>query len=303
MQKTKTDRLKDYSDYLRIQNYSPATVKSYLTGLRQFLEFRELHKIAAGLNQEQAKQFILYKYDNGAKWQTINNVYSSLRKYFVEVLQIEWNISKIKRPRQERVLPVLISKSEVKKIIESCTYYKYQVVITLLYSTGIRISECLNLRLEHIDGQRKQIFIKKGKGSRDRYVDLPEKTLEILREYYKRVRPTNYLFNSQDRESRLSNRSVQRAVKIAVKSAKIIKRVTCHTFRHCFATHHIEAGTNIVYIQKQMGHKNLKTTARYIRLSKEYHRQIIHPIQSLKIEYLTSHKRSVNYLETMGKPI
>ena len=132
MKKTKADRLKDFSDYLRIQNYSSATVRSYLAGLRQFLEFRDFHNIVSGLNQEQARQFILYKYDNGAKWQTINNVYSSLRKYFTEVLQIEWNTDKIKRPRKERVLPVLISKSEVKKIIESCYRYKYQVVITLL---------------------------------------------------------------------------------------------------------------------------------------------------------------------------
>ena len=104
MRKSTKEHLKNYDEYLRIHNFSPSTVKSYLLGLRQFLEFRQSNSIEAAIDQEQVRQFMLFKYDQGARWQTINNVYSALRKYFREVLQAEWTTTKIKRPRRERTL-------------------------------------------------------------------------------------------------------------------------------------------------------------------------------------------------------
>jgi len=177
--------------------------------------------------------------------------------------------------------------------------YKYQVFISLLYSTGMRLSECLHLKLAHVDGVRKEILIKNGKGGKDRYVNLPEFMLTILREYYLREQPVEYLFNGKYKGKPLSASSAQRGVKVGVNQARIKKHVSTHTFRNCYATHHIESGTNIVYLQQQMGHKYLKTTARYIRLSKTYHHQIVHPIETLEIKYLETRRRSVNYLETM----
>jgi site-specific recombinase XerD len=278
--------LKAYEEFMRIENFSPSTIKSYLLGLRQFLEFRELHKINEPIDQEQARQFILHKYDQGAKWQTINNVYSGLRKYFKEVANLDWTTKKIKRPRRGYVLPVLINLDEVKQIVENCKMFKYQVFITLMYSTGMRLSECLNLEIEHIDGTRKELLVRKGKGNKDRYIHLPEKVLKLLRVYYQIERPEKYLFNGRYKSSRLSARSAQRAIKQAVKRAKILKQVSSHTFRNCYATHHLEGGTNIVYLQEQMGHKHLKTTAKYIKLSQTYHQQIVHPIERLQINYL-----------------
>lgn len=291
MSRTTQQHLKNYKDYLRIQNYSPSTVKSYLTGLRQFLEFRETNLLLEKIDQEQARQFILFKYDQGVKWQTINNVYSSLRKYFIEVLHIEWSTDMIKRPRREYTLPVLISKDEVKRIIESCTMYKYQIFITLLYSTGIRLSEALNIRFENIDRQTKRLLIKRGKGSRDRYVDLSSRVILLLIGYYMREQPRVYLFNGMVKGKKLASTSAQKAIKKAVQSAKIFKRVSVHTFRHCYATHHLEQGTNIVYIQKQMGHKHLKTTSKYIHLSKTYHHNIVHPLEKLQITYMKGSRR------------
>ena len=123
MVKSTKEHLKNYEEYLRIQNFSPSTVKAYLLGLRQFLEFRQKYGITDKIDQEQARQFILLKYDNGAKWQTINNVYSALRKYFKEVIFAEWTTKKIKRPRRERTVPVLINKEDVINIIEHCNMY------------------------------------------------------------------------------------------------------------------------------------------------------------------------------------
>lgn len=288
--------LKQFSEQLRIENYSLRTVKSYLSGLRQFLVFRERQKIREPINQEQARQFILYKYDRGAKWSSINIIYSSLRKYFIEVEKLVWSTEMIKRPRAEKVLPELLSTLEVKRIIESCTMYKYQVIISLLYSTGLRISECQKLEISQIDGERKQLLIKRGKGNKDRYVDLPEKMLLLLREYYDRERPKKYLFNGQSKGDYLSLNSIRWGIKRAVNRAKILKKVSAHTFRNCYATHHLEAGTNIVYLQHQMGHSQLKTTARYIRLSQAYTHRIVHPIDQLGINYLTKSRRSDYYL-------
>jgi len=164
MSKSRSEHLQSYSEYLRIHNFSPSTVKAYVLGLRQFLDFRFTYGITGKLDQEQARQFILFKYDKGAKWQTINNVYSALRKYFREVLEYEWSTKKIKRPRRERVLPVLINKKEVELIIGHCNMYKYQVFISLVYSTGLRLSEALHLKFEHVDGESCRILVKKGKG-------------------------------------------------------------------------------------------------------------------------------------------
>jgi len=291
MPKLTKQHLQDYKEYLRIQNYSQSTVKSYLLGLRQFLEFRDSNSISSKINQEQARQFILFKYDQGVKWQSINNVYSALRKYFLEVLHIEWTTKHIKRPRMEHTLPVLIDKDEVQMIIENCTMYKYQVFITLLYSTGIRLSEALQIRFDHIDRKSKRLLVKRGKGARDRYVNLQPRVILLLIDYYNREQPRNYLFNGMIKGKKLAATSAQKAIKNAVLSAKILKKVSSHTFRHCFATHHLEQGTNIVYIQNQMGHKNLKTTARYIRLSKTYHRKIVHPIETMHIKYMKGRRQ------------
>lgn len=292
------ERLKAYADQLRIENYSISTIKSYISGLHQFLIFREEQKIYGQLDQEQARRYILYRYDKGTKWQMINTIYSSLRKYYKDVGKISWSVEMIKRPRAEKALPALLSKGEVKRIIESCTIYKYQIVISLLYSTGIRISECSNLKISHIDGSRKKLLIKRGKGNKDRYVDIPESMLGLLRIYYQREQPKEYLFNGVVKGVRLAHTNINRGIKVGVKRSKILKKVSAHTFRNCYATHHIEGGTNIVYLQHQLGHTQLKTTARYIRLSQAYLYQLKHPIDQMSISYLAKSRQSDYYFVT-----
>ena len=169
--------------------------------------------------------------------------------------------------------------------------YKYQIFITLLYSTGIRLSEARHIRFEDIDRSAQRILIRKGKGGKGRYVDITPVVLDLVTTYYIRERPSHYLFNGKYKGRTVASSSVQRAVRNAVRAAKILKKVNTHTFRHCFATHHLEQGTNIVYLQKQMGHKQLKTTAKYINLCQNYHRKIVHPIQTMQINYLSKSRR------------
>lgn len=284
-------RLKEYNDYLRIQNFAKSTQKSYLLWLKQFLEFRETQLIREPLDQEQARLFILFKLDQGCEWSTINCLYSSLRKYYREVINVDWYVKKLPRPKRDQVLPMLISPEEVVKLIEHVPLYKHQVFLTLLYATGMRLHEGIKLKLQDVHSKREQIMIKHGKGAKDRYVFMPECLLVLLRQYYKRMKPEVYLFNGRVKGTSISTSAIQRAIQQGRKKARILKHVTTHTLRHCYATHHLESGTNLVFLQRQMGHKHLKTTAQYIRLSKNYHSSVNHPIESLEIRYYKKNRR------------
>ncbi len=204
-------------------------------------------------------------------------------KFYRFVLKLSWDVEHIPRPRKERTLPAILSQEEVQKVIEHAATFRYQVFMILLYSTGLRLSEALNLRLRDIDGHRLQIHIVKGKGSKDRYIGIPECLLEILRSYYKAYRPEDLLFNGKISGQMWSCRAAQRCIQKARKSAGIQRSVTPHVFRHCYATHHLENGTNLVYLKEQMGHKHLKTTAKYIRLCKTYPQKVQHPLANMDI--------------------
>ncbi len=241
--------------------------------------------MAGPFSQEQAREYILYRYKQGLKWQTINGDYSALYKFCREVMGLPWDVKHIPRPRKERSLPPVLSQGEVKRIIESGGILKHQVFMVLLYSTGLRLSEALNLRLSDIDGERLQIRIVKGKGAKDRYVEIPSCLLILLREYYRAYRPTELLFNGKRVGSPWAQRSAQWAIQNARSAAGVERAVSPHVFRHCYATHHLENGTNLVYLKEQLGHKHLKTTARYIRLCKSYQKQVRHPIAGMAISY------------------
>ena len=146
------------------------------------------------------------------------------------------------------------------------------------------------------------MHVRLGKGYKDRIVNIPERVLHLLRIYYKRCKPELYLFNGQHTGDPISKTTVGAAIRNARHRANIIKPVSAHTFRHCYATHHLEAGTNLVYLQKELGHNNLKTTARYIRLAQNYRLRVVHPIDSLRIDYHKKNRPSVNYLETLARP-
>lgn len=155
-------------------------------------------------------------------------------KFYREVLDIAWDVKHIPRPRKERSLPPVLSQQEVQRLIEHGAIFKHQVFMALLYSTGLRLSEALNLRVEDIDGQRLQIRVVKGKGAKDRYVAIPPCLLELLRTYYRMYQPKRYLFNGKRQGQRWANRSAQWSVKTARTGAKVEREVSPHVFRHCY---------------------------------------------------------------------
>ena len=275
--------LQGLCDWMQLRNYSKATISAYRCALKQFLSWRSSSGYEGPFGMSEARQYILYRYRNGAKWQTVNGDYSAMRKFYEHVLGISWDVEHIPRPRKERSLPSVLSKEEVSRLLNHGRTLKHQAFMALLYGTGLRLSEALNLHILDIDGQRGQLKVSRGKGAKDRYVAMPSCLLELLRTYYRIYRPQKYLFNGKYRSSRWANRSAQHALQQARKGAGIDRAVSPHVLRHCYATHHLESGTTLVYLKEQMGHKNLKTTARYIHLSQEYHNRICHPLAELEL--------------------
>lgn len=276
------EHLKAFEDQLILRNAPLKTRTSYLTHLRKFMEYCISKNLDEAFTKEAVKQYLLYRYSQKLDWKTVNIDYSAIKKYVTEVLGQEWDTQMFPRPKTNDELPNVISKEEVQKLIQHVRTIKYRVLFIFLYGTGMRISEALNVRVSDIDSQRLQIKIHKGKGHKDRYVDVPMELIEILREYYKVYRPTDRLFYGTTVACCLAERNIQYAMKRAKEKAGIIHNVSPHTLRHCYATHHMENGTNIVYIQKMLGHRNLKTTSIYLHLCVNVQsNNIIHPLTML----------------------
>lgn len=279
------EELKKYEGYLRLANFSYRSTSGYVSTLKHFLHYYNTHYNDCPMHQDIARDYLYMRLNKGLSWSAINCDYSSLRKWFKNVAELEWSFRKLPRPRKERLLPSIFSQQEVVKLIEGANIFKQQIFLTFLYATGMRLSEAINIKFEDIDADRLQIKVCKGKGGKDRMVQIPLCLIEILREYYRRIKPKTYLFNGIKKGEPYSPRAAQHALKIAKTNCGITKKGSVHTMRHCYATHHLELGTDLVFLQEQLGHKNLKTTAKYIHLCVNRYHNIVHPIDQIKIHY------------------
>lgn len=275
--------LKQYNEYLTLKNYSNATIAIYLNTLQIFFDYCKQHPDATIDFQEYARKYILDLRDRGLSWSTVNIQYSSLKLFCIKIKRDQWDVDYLPRPRKSKQLPRILSQQEVVRLIEAPSNFKHRVLIAFMYATGLRISETLNLKLSDIDSDRLEIFIRQGKGYKDRLVRIPEKLLDPLRQYYKRYKPKQYLFEGVREAQKYSHVTVHKIIKKSRKLAKISKHVSPHTLRHCYATHHLENGTDLVYLKEQLGHSKLMTTARYIHLCHKRQQHINHPFEKLTI--------------------
>ncbi len=211
-----------------------------------------------------------------------NQSINAIKFYFEKVQGGPRKIYYIERPRKETVLPSVLSEQEIKKIFEKMSNLKHKTLLMTCYSGGLRISEVLNLKPEDIDSDRMLIHVKGGKGKKDRVTLLSKTLLEILRRYYKVYKPHDYLFTGQ-MGGKYSERSAQMVLKKAASKAGIIRKVTLHTLRHSFATHLLENGTDIRYIQSLLGHSSPKTTQIYTHITSKGIDQIKNPLDNLEI--------------------
>jgi site-specific recombinase XerD len=188
----------------------------------------------------------------------------------------------LQRPDKEQALPTVLSTAEITNILKAAENLKHKAILTVIYSAGLRIGEVVKLKIKDIDSERKQIRIEQGKGKKDRYTLLSAKTLELLRAYFTAYRPKEYLFEGQD-GGQYSTRSIQAFFQEICRKAGIKKKVSVHTLRHSFATHLLENGTDLRYIQALLGHESTKTTEIYTHVTTKGFDQIKSPLDNLDI--------------------
>jgi site-specific recombinase XerD len=211
---------------------------------------------------------------------TLHSRINAVKFYFEQVLHREKLFFEIPRPKKPSILPKVIDTKDIKKLFTVTTNLKHNTMLKLCYGMGLRVSEIVNLKISDIDSQRMQVLVQQAKGKKDRYVNLPESILEQLREYYKQYKPKRYLFEGQVGEQ-YAIRSVQQVFKDALRKAKINKEIGIHGLRHSFATHLLENGTDIKFIQELLGHNDIKTTLRYTHISKKSLAKVKSPLDSL----------------------
>jgi integrase/recombinase XerD len=265
----KADQLKirRFKEWMQSKRYSQNTIKTYLLAIRIFLGFFK-DKQAHQITNEDVVQFNnRYIIKRGYSFSYQNQIVNALKLFFAQMENYTLDLDALHRPRRIRKLPKVLSKEEVKAILVAHGNSKHRMMLSLVYACGLRSGEWLNIKPGDIDSRRGIIFIRQGKGRKDRIVPLPQKLLDPLRDYYKAYRPTHWLFEGQKPGTRYSPKSLQSVLKQAVNKAGIRKKVTLHWLRHSYATHLLESGTDLRYIQELLGHKSSRTTEIYTHVS------------------------------------
>ncbi len=271
----------NFRKYLLSKRYSPNTITVYCDALRSFLTFYRNKSVKDITNED----VILYNNDyilkNKFSVSYQNQIVNAIKLFFRTVYEKSIQVEKIHRPKREKKLPNVLSKEEVKAILDAHSNIKHKMMLSMIYSCGLRCGELLALQPVHIDSKRNIVLLKNSKGKKDRIAPLSPKILEMLREYYRLYKPTTYLFEGQTEGTPYSDKSLQQVLKQALDKAKITKPVTLHWLRHSYATHLLESGTDLRYIQELLGHNSSKTTEIYTHVSTKSIQQIKSPFDDL----------------------
>ncbi|MDG1237358.1 MAG: tyrosine-type recombinase/integrase [Flavobacteriales bacterium] len=271
--------LQNIKKILIVGGYSNSTVKTYiacLTSLKKYFYKIEIDR----LTKDDIIEYLFYLIKNNYSKSTQNQHINAIKFYFEKCLGKKREYYIIERPRKEKKLPTILSKNEIQLLFSNTHNLKHLTILAVIYSCGLRISELINISLNDIDNNRMIIHIRKGKGNKDRQVQLTNQVLELLRKYYKKYLPVNYLIVGQN-GGKYSTTSIQKIIKKSALKARIYKKVTPHTLRHSFATHLLENGTDIRFIQKILGHSDIKTTQIYTHVSNTHLKNIQNPSDSL----------------------
>jgi integrase/recombinase XerD len=229
------------------------------------------------------QRYILYCLQFGLHEHTVHSRINALKFYYEQVLHKQKMFFEIPRPKKPLQLPKLLNEEELRKLFNALTNKKHKAMLFTAYSAGLRVSEIVNLKISHIDSKRMQIFIERSKGKKDRYVNLSPILLDILRQYMREYKPVPkvYLFESEQTFTAYPARTIQQIFTNAKNKAGIRKEVGIHSLRHSFATHLLEKGTDIRYIKELLGHFNIKTTERYLHVSRQKLVNIVSPLDDL----------------------
>lgn len=268
---------------LILKAYSISTRRTYLNEMAQLLVWAG-EVPADSLSVDDLKRYLVFCFEKlHLKENTLHSRINAMKFYFEQVLRQEKFFWEIPRPRKPLQLPRVLNETEVAKLFNALSNKKHKAMLFTVYSAGLRVSEVAALQISDIDSKRMQIFIRRAKGKKDRYVNLSPMLLDILREYIRECapRPRVYLFESNQTGTAYPTRTIQQIFSNARRKAGIIKNVGIHSLRHSFATHLLENGTDIKYIKDLLGHFNIKTTERYLHVSRKKLVNIVSPLDDL----------------------
>jgi integrase/recombinase XerD len=277
----KKAEIERFEQWLKSKRYSPNTIKVYMDALRVFLKFHGDKEIAE-LSENDIISFnndYILRNKYSASYQ--NQVVNGLKLFFRNIENKIINPELIHRPRREHRLPNVLSKEEIKRLLESLGNLKHRSMLSIIYACGLRRGELLNLKLQDVDGDRLVIIIRQAKGKKDRMIPISEKLLALIRDQYKVYNPKVWLFEGQVAGEPYSEKSLESVLKNALKKSGITKPATLHWLRHSYATHLLESGTDLRYIQELLGHKSSRTTEIYTHVSTRSLQQIRSPFDDL----------------------
>lgn len=266
--------LEKIKDELRLRNYSRKTIRSYLFCLGEY--FKHIKIVKKNPEIAAIKKYLLEKQDRGQSSQTINLHLQAIKYFYREIMENASPID-IKFAKTASKLPVVLSRNEIKQIIDSIENKKHKLLISLSYGAGLRVSEAINLKNKDINLEELTIHIKGAKGNKDRMTIFSEKIKPDICEMMATKDKNDYLFESM-RGGKLTERTAQKVFENAIKSAKIEKDATFHSLRHSFATHLLENGVNVRYVQELLGHANIRTTQLYTKVTNPAIRNIKSPL-------------------------
>jgi len=274
------EALETFRRWMVGSRYSESTINSYIGILESFFGFhRDKDPFSISLeNVECYNTDVVVKYHYSVVYQ--RQLVSALKLMFRNTDGFKIDPDSLERPKRSKKLPVVLSREEVLRMLLATANLKHRTILAILYGSGLRISELINLRIEDIDFARKQLFIRMAKGRKDRFVSLSEKIYSLLNDYLQTYKPDTYLFNGQN-SLQYSAVSVRHFLARSVKQANIKKRVTPHTLRHTYATHLLEGGVDLKYVQELLGHSRLETTQLYLHVTKKQLLAINSPIDTL----------------------
>ena len=261
------EKIAKFSRWLASKRCSPNTIKTYTEALKSFLGFYCDKEVKTLTNDDVLNYTTEYILKKGLSASYQNQIVNAIKLFFATVLGSKMEIEKIHRPKRPKILPNVLSKEEVKRILEAHTNIKHRVMLSLIYSCGLRRSELINLKPVDIDSKRNIVIIRQAKGKKDRIVPLSVKILEMLRQYYLGCRPQIWLFEGQVPSTKYDERSLSNVLKQALAKSNIKKPVSLHWLRHSYATHLLESGTDLRYIQELLGHNSSKNTEIYTHVS------------------------------------
>lgn len=285
------------NEEMKLRGYSPKTKKAYLGHIRRFIRFFRQKK-AVKLREKEVREYFLNMInDQRCSESYYEQGISAIKFLYTHVIKKTDIAVKITRTKKSKRLPAVLSEEEVKRIFSAISNRKHRLILLITYASGLRVSEVVRLKLENLDFDRKLIYVRQGKGKKDRCTVLSQVVIDLLQEYIRFMKPGEWLFPGAKPGTHLSERTVQKIMEQAVSKAKILKDATVHTLRHSFATHLLERGTDLRYIQELLGHASSKTTEIYTHVSRRELSNIESPldkmIKSDELTYSSNNRNKV----------